>query len=102
MRAPLLLAFLFACNKAPIADDSDGDADEDAIDAPTWHLDADGDTFGGPRTEVACQAPSGFVESSNDCDDVSFAAHPGGTEVCGGGDEDCDSLVDDEDPDVGQ
>ncbi|MCA9607271.1 MAG: putative metal-binding motif-containing protein [Myxococcales bacterium] len=29
-----------------------------------------------------------------DCDDADPAAHPGGTEVCGGGDEDCDGSVD--------
>jgi len=26
--------------------------------------------------------------------------HPGATEVCGGGDEDCDGLIDDADPSV--
>ena len=34
---------------------------------------------------------------TSDCDDSDINVFPGGTEVCGGDDEDCDGLVDDED-----
>ena len=36
----------------------------------------------------------GFGTCLTDCDDASAAAHPGGSEVCDGVDNDCDGLVD--------
>jgi hypothetical protein len=50
--------------------------------------DADADGFGAPGSYLC---PSGPVE---DCDDASIAVRPGGAEVCDGGDNDCDGLVD--------
>ena len=50
--------------------DCDGLTDVDAIDAPTWHADADGDGYGdalnGP---AACERPEGYVADASDCDD---------------------------------
>ena len=49
-------------------DDCDGVVDEDALDAPAWHPDADGDNFGDPATTVeACAAPEGYVPDATDC-----------------------------------
>lgn len=83
-----------SCNG--IDDDCDGDADEsDAVDAPTWYFDYDGDGAGGTRfTSVACEAPSGYVESSDDCDDEDAASSPLGVEICNDGlDNDCDATT---------
>jgi hypothetical protein len=41
-----------------------------------------------------------IVSGGLDCDDTDAAVAPGRPEVCGGADEDCDGLVDDDDPDV--
>ncbi len=84
-------------------EDCDGllnDADSDVAGTPTFHLDADGDGFGGAVTVEACVAPSGFVSDSTDCNDGDAAISPAGTEVCdpANADEDCDGLVDDADP----
>jgi hypothetical protein len=38
------------------------------------------------------------VAGAGDCDDAASGVNPSATEVCGGGDEDCDGLVDDADP----
>ncbi len=78
-------------------DDCDGTVDEDdASDATTWYIDADGDGHGSPDWEtVACAVPTGFAASDDDCDDGSAVALPGGTEVCDGVDNDCDGLTDD-------
>jgi hypothetical protein len=83
------------CNS--VDDDCDGDVDEDAIDAPTWYADADGDGYGvdGPTTTVqACAQPSGHEAVSGDCDDGDAAIHPGASDACDGVDNDCDGAVD--------
>ncbi len=79
--------------------DCDGETDEaDAIDAPTWYADSDGDEFGDPETsERACSAPEGYVADDRDCDDTDEAINPAADEVCDELDNDCDSEVD-EDP----
>jgi hypothetical protein len=85
-------------------DDCDGDVDEDsAVDALTWYVDSDGDSYGNASfSTLACAAPSGYVASSTDCDDSVAAVNPGATEVCDAldVDEDCDGVADDADPSV--
>ena len=86
------------CNA--VDDDCDGTTDEsDATDAPTWFLDADGDGYGRfDIYEVACTAPADFVDNDTDCDDSEVHVHPGATETCNLVDDNCDTLVDDDDP----
>jgi hypothetical protein len=85
-------------------EDCDGlvdDDDPDVDDPSTWYVDADGDAWGDEDSpEHACLAPNGTVALPGDCDDTDPAISPDGVEVCGGTDEDCDGLVDDDDPDV--
>ena len=77
--------------------DCDGTVDEDsAVDAPTWYLDGDGDSYGGTAgTSVACSEPSGYSASSEDCDDTDASIYPRATELCDGVDNDCDGDLDD-------
>ncbi len=76
-------------------DDCDGEADEGAVDAPTWFVDADADGFGDPTAAVlACVPPTGTVADGSDCDDTNAAVHPGANETCNGIDDDCDGEVD--------
>jgi hypothetical protein len=76
-------------------EDCDGQVDESA--GFTWYADTDGDGFGNPdATSVACDAPSGYVQNGNDCDDSTNEAYPGATEVCDGNDENCDGQVDED------
>ncbi|MEL6341668.1 MAG: putative metal-binding motif-containing protein [Myxococcota bacterium] len=89
-----------------ICDEIDNDCDttideDDAIDAPTWYGDADGDGFGGDRFITrACNQPDGYVSIDGDCNDLSADALPGGSEVCDGIDNDCDGLSDNDAPDA--
>jgi MYXO-CTERM domain-containing protein len=53
----------------------------------TDDVDADG------YADSACGGP--------DCDDLDPAVYPGAPELCGGGDTDCDGLLDDHDPHAG-
>jgi hypothetical protein len=66
-------------------DDCDLVIDEpDAIDAPTWYLDEDGDGYGIEEVSTtACSAPHGYVAQAGDCDDQDARYHPGAAE------EDC-------------
>ena len=74
----------------------DGQVDEDeATDASVWYLDADDDGYGSSYlTVISCDQPFGFVDNDDDCNDLSPAAFPGGTEICDGVDNDCDGTVD--------
>ncbi len=83
-------------------DDCDNQVDEDeSVDVITWYRDADTDTYGNASiTQIDCDQPTGFVEDDQDCDDSDIAINPAATEVCDLDDNDCDDLVDDDDPSV--
>lgn len=74
-------------------DDCDGVIDEGV--RSTFYRDFDGDGYG-VESEVIedCGRPTGFALMPGDCDDTAPSTHPGATEVCGGGDEDCDGTTD--------
>jgi hypothetical protein len=60
-----------------------------------WYADADGDTYGNPLVTVTnCTQPYGYVANALDCNDASANAFPGATEICNGGDDDCDTFID--------
>jgi large repetitive protein len=82
-----------------VDDDCDGDTDEDdAADVTTWYADADTDGYGDAATSTdACDAPSGYVASSTDCDDLDTAINPDASELCDGSDNDCDGATDEDD-----
>jgi hypothetical protein len=90
--------------KAEECDDLDNDCNgdvDDGLDERQFFEDADLDGFGDPDTTVyACGPLPGKVEDDTDCDDDDPANAPGLTEICDGGDNDCDTLVDDLDDSV--
>jgi hypothetical protein len=73
------------------------DSDPDVEGQVQWFVDEDGDAWGTGTATIACDEPPDSVMSGGDCDDADLTAHPGATEVCGGGDDDCDSFVDEAD-----
>jgi large repetitive protein len=72
-----------------------GAVDEGATSA--YYLDADGDGSGAGFAVASCEAPEGYVTSSDDCDDEDADLNVGAQETCNGIDDDCDGLVDDDD-----
>ena len=80
-------------------DDCDGTADEDdAVDAPRWYADADGDSFGDAATSVVtCAAPPDYIANNTDCDDTNAGHSPDAVELCDGDDDDCDGAIDEDD-----
>ncbi|MDG1483407.1 MAG: MopE-related protein [Myxococcota bacterium] len=88
-------------NSPEICDDQDNDCDStideedsDLTDAIDWYADSDSDGYGdSDDTTAACEAPSGYVEDDNDCDDDDSGINPGAVEECNGVDTDCDGYT---------
>ena len=79
-------------------DDCDSAIDESgATGETTWYFDADGDGSGvsSPTTE-ACDAPSGYAATADDCDDADANNYPTNTEADDLADNDCDVWVDED------
>jgi hypothetical protein len=81
-----------------IDNDCDDEVDEDdAVDAPTWYADDDGDGFGdAEHPRVACDALSTEADNDQDCDDLDAAINPDADEICDEIDNDCDDEVDED------
>jgi hypothetical protein len=73
--------------------DCDGSVDEDV--KSTFYRDGDDDGYGWREDVVeACEAPEGYVDNDQDCNDTSADISPADTETCDGVDNDCDGAVD--------
>lgn len=82
------------CNSAD--DDCNGTVDDHAINAQTWFVDADSDTYGDPNMSASfCAPPMGYVGNSSDCNDQDAQINFAATEVCNGVDDNCNGAVDD-------
>ncbi|MBN8616634.1 MAG: putative metal-binding motif-containing protein [Deltaproteobacteria bacterium] len=79
-----------------IDQDCDTRLDEGAGTIASFYPDADGDGHGalGGSAVMACAAPPGRAALADDCDDAANTVYPGATELCNGGDEDCDAASD--------
>ncbi|HEU5164975.1 MAG TPA: MopE-related protein [Chitinophagaceae bacterium] len=70
----------------------------------TYYIDADQDGYGTGQSVVQCTRPAnGYFENelisiSGDCNDSDHNINPSAPEVCNGIDDDCDGLVDGNDP----
>ena len=81
-------------------DDCDGQTDETGCQGCIdYYLDVDGDTWGVTGDTQCLSAPSGNYSATRgqDCNDGDAAINPGIIESCNGLDDDCDTLVDEED-----
>jgi len=61
--------------------------------------DGDGDGFGDPKmSKKGCEAPDGYVDNDDDCDDKKLKANPDAAEECDQYDNDCDATIDEFEP----
>jgi len=82
--------------------------DNDALEKPgqVWYKDSDNDGYAetGAATITQCLRPGGYkaavelTSTTGDCNDGNAAIKPGAAEVCDGIDNDCDGLLDGNDP----
>ncbi len=82
-----------------IDNDCDTTADElGALGCTVYYTDQDKDTFGLPGSELCQCTPTVDhpTAKGGDCDDLVITTNPGGTETCGGKDENCNMEVDEE------
>lgn len=87
------------CDGAGIDEDCNGLSDGNDPNAPNttyWYMDTDSDGYGDENDPglLTCLPDPDMVIIQGDCDDSDPLAHIGGTEICGGGDEDCDGHID--------
>ena len=96
------------------ADDADEDCDglvddlDSSLDSSTaldWYRDDDSDGYGSSaHTITRCDGPTGYIAADvgEDCDDTDSRVNPGATEICDTDDtdDDCDGLVNTDDPSV--
>ncbi|MEZ4239104.1 MAG: putative metal-binding motif-containing protein [Myxococcota bacterium] len=85
-----------------LVDDDDPDIEADQVPGTrlAQHVDADGDGFGTDKVGIACIGAPGWAAVAGDCDDDDPRVATGLPEVCDGVDNDCDGLVDGDDPDL--
>ena len=82
-----------------IDNDCDNKADEPgAVGCQQYYVDSDKDGWGVDGTQQCQCAPSQDhpTQKAGDCDDNATGSNPGMPEVCGGGDENCNKQVDEE------
>ena len=80
-----------------IDNNCDGNVDEEgAYGSFDSYFDGDGDGFGDDAQVInSCDLAANYVLVGGDCDDTASTAHPAGTEICDGLDNDCDGNTDD-------
>jgi large repetitive protein len=75
-------------------DNNCNDNIDEGVGAP-FYLDADEDGFGSAiLSQLSCEAPEGYVDNIDDCDDLDSNTHPGAEEWCDGIDNNCDGIID--------
>ena len=78
------------------------DDDDSGVSGRTaYYKDADNDGFGDPAEgELFCTPPIDYIDNNLDCDDIDTTIHPNASEICDSVDNDCDGMIDDQDPDI--
>jgi len=84
------------CNNGQDDNCNGSENDENASECKIFHVDKDGDGYGGTATKCLCTPQGDFTaKQGGDCNDGDAAMSPGQTEQCKDGkDNDCDKQID--------
>ena len=89
-----LTVLLLGCTQSdpPAGETGQGGCEDGAV----YSIDADGDGFGSINYQTSsCDGPpTGYVENSDDCDDLDADVNPDALESCNGLDDNCDGSAD--------
>jgi len=97
-RADVNPAAIEICDVDGVDEDCDGDATDGGTPS-VWYLDYDLDAYGDAASMILeCGTPEGYVADNTDCNDDNASVFPGAIEFCDMVDNDCDTYVDDTDP----
>ncbi|MEC7984706.1 MAG: putative metal-binding motif-containing protein [Myxococcota bacterium] len=93
-----------------VCDGIDNDCNEDideedegilSTELSTFYRDFDGDNYGNQNEPIElCEVEDGYVSNDQDCDDGNDAINPDADEVCDGIDNNCNNLLDEDDPEL--
>jgi hypothetical protein len=87
------------CN---VVDDNCDNLVDNNVPSPTiWYFDGDGDGYGASPTAAQCTQPVGYSPSGGDCNDSLASVSPAAAEACNGLDDNCNTVVDEGNPDSG-
>lgn len=101
---PFLSLDCYLVNSHEVPDGIDNDCDaivDDSLDAFVRYIDFDGDGYGSPDSSIIVFGElAGYVNNAFDCSDANNSIHPSAVEICDLIDNDCDGLIDMDDPDI--
>ena len=76
--------------------DNNCNGELDETGSLTWFYDNDGDGYGDFNVTIqSCIQPSGYVDNSQDCDDLDPMQSPDAAEICDWEDNNCNGILDD-------
>ncbi len=91
----LMTCIFYTANGATLGAETSSPLNDYNPILPVYYADFDGDGYGDPfNFLVAPEAPDGFVNNNDDCNDEAFFINPGISEICNNYDDNCNTDID--------
>ena len=91
----LMTCIFYTANGATLGAETSSPLNDYNPILPVYYADFDGDGYGDPfNFVVAPEAPEGYVNNNDDCNDEAFFINPGMSEICNNYDDNCNADID--------